>query len=129
MIANEKGRPCLAVGAPMHPQSGASRSSDAPESNLSQSAVAILMRIADVATANRLFAPFMQNLREGDGETFEPEITHGPFSCLDTECGRETCIAFQERILASYPNGFTRCCVCSQTVDNRARLACSSCAS
>jgi hypothetical protein len=83
------------------------------------------------AQLDELFTPnpVLARQLEGSGEAFESEVGHGPFSCLDTECGRETCIAFQERILASYPNGFTRCCVCSQTVDNRARLACSSCAS
>ena len=125
MIAlNEEERPCLSVGALSHPLSGASPSSDASEGSDSPSSIAILLRIADRVTAEKLFAPYMAFVREGDGETFESEFAHSAFACLDVVCRQERCVALQERLLALRPDRFTRCAVCGCTVSNIARLDC-----
>ena len=49
--------------------------------------LATLLRICDVVSATRLLAPFMQIVREGDGETFACEVDRVPCST----CGMIIC--------------------------------------
>ena len=56
----------------------------------------------------------------------DAEMAHGPFPCVDAACGQERCVAYQERVLATFPRGLVPCTTCGLVICPKARLDCNS---